>query len=333
MRDDKVSVLVLNYNGLDYLNECFSSLFKQTYKNYEIFMVDNCSTDGSQEFVKKHFPRVRIIQFKENLGFTGAYNKAIRMLKEDFIALLNNDTKVDRNWLKELMAVIKKDDKIAICASKILFYDKPKLVNSAGLALTQIGSGFDIGFREDASKFNESRFTCASGGALLLRRKAFIDVGGFDPTYFIYFEDTDLSWRLWLYGYRIIFVPTSIVYHKFGAFCGSYLHSPMRIYYGQKNRITNILKNFNMQDIILAFIISVFFDTARIVNFIMKRKVPLIALLFKADMYVVRNIKSILKKRKIVQSNRKISDKELKKLGIILPLKESIKDFFRLYWY
>lgn len=331
MKNPTISILVLNCNGLCHLKDCFTSLFKQAYPNYKIFLIDNNSTDGSIEYTKKHFPKVKIIKFKENLGFAKAYNEAVKLVKENFLLFLNNDTKVDKDWLKELMNAMQKDDKIACCTSKIVLFDKPNVLNSAGGGITQMGSGYDIGFLENESKFNESKFTCACGCSMLIKRKVFNEVGGFDSSYFIYFEDTDLSWRIWLYGYKIVYVPTSVVYHKFGAFSGFSFDSPMRVYHGQKNKITNIIKNFEIKNLILAFIISTAFDFARIINFIRKGKISPMLLMLKADFYVLKNIRSIIRKRSNIQSKRKISDKMLKNFGVIIPLKESIKDFFRLY--
>lgn len=330
MKYPKVSLLVLNYNGGQFIKKCLGSLLKQTYPNFEVIVIDNNSTDDSVIFVKKNFPNIKIIIFDKNLGFAGGYNKAISKIKTEYIALINNDAVADKKWLSESMKIIMTDKKIVASTSKILFYDKPQIINSAGTKITPIGAGFDIGFGESSKKYNYNQYNCsASGCAMIIKREAFNKIGGFDSAYFAYFEDVDLSWRLWLYGYKIVYVSTAIVYHKFGASFGG-LESPNRVYYGERNRICNILKNFESKNLVSAIVFSTLFDLFKILKFLRNRKVMFLYLTLKADLDIFLSMKNIFKKRRIIQSRRSVSDAELLQDQIIVTIKQSIAEYLRV---
>jgi GT2 family glycosyltransferase len=173
----KVAVLVLNFNGKRHLSKCFSSLKEQVYGDFQVYLVDNCSTDGSVEYTKHNYAFVKIIQFRKNLGFAKAYNEAIKMVETDFVVLLNNDTCVDKYWLAELMDSVMEDKTIAAVGSKLLLMDRPDFLHNAGAKITPIGSGFDIGFGEkDSKQYNVKKEVGAvCGGSMLVPKKFFAD--------------------------------------------------------------------------------------------------------------------------------------------------------------
>ena len=137
----KASIIVLNWNGKRYLEECLHALFTQTYSPYEIILVDNGSHDGSVDFVAERFPAVRIIENGENLGFAAGNNVAIRVARGDYIVTLNNDTRAEPDWLEELVKVVETDPKIGMCASKMLFYYHTGILNSTGISLDNEAKG------------------------------------------------------------------------------------------------------------------------------------------------------------------------------------------------
>ncbi|MEM2971945.1 MAG: glycosyltransferase family 2 protein [Candidatus Bathyarchaeia archaeon] len=325
----KVAVLVINYNGKHYLRECFESLKNQTYSDYDVYVIDNGSVDGSVEYVKMHFPWVKIIAFRENLGFAKAYNEAIKVVDADFVALLNNDTRVDKKWLQELVSAILSDNLITAVGSKILLYDNPQLLNHAGAKITPAGGGFDIGlYQRNHEKYDKKREVGAvCGAAMLVRKNLFMKIGGFDENFFAYFEDVDFCWRALLYGFKILYVPTSIVYHKLGGSWGRSL-SPERVFLGERNRLLSVIKNFGLVNLIKALLISIPYNIIRIILFVRVRCG--VSSIFSADLWILRNMGKIIHERRIIQGNRAIYDRTLFEHGFIASIGESIQEFFRL---
>ncbi|AGK97871.1 glycosyltransferase [Clostridium pasteurianum] len=220
--DKSISFIIVNYNGKDHLKECFSTLNKLNYPKdkLEFIMVDNGSKDGSVQFVKSKYKNVKIIKNSTNEGFAKPNNDAAKIAKGDYIALINNDMKVDSNWINDMLATLHqcKDDSYVCVGSKILNWDGSKL-DFAGGGISFYGHGYQDDFAMDIEeankKYNEDRdlmFAC--GGAMIIDRKIFLSIGGFDEDYFAYNEDVDLGWRLWLLGYKVRFCHESICYHK-----------------------------------------------------------------------------------------------------------------------
>ncbi|HET9848668.1 MAG TPA: glycosyltransferase family 2 protein, partial [Candidatus Dormibacteraeota bacterium] len=215
MRLPSVGIVVLNWNGRDHLEECLASLQAQTYAGpHEIVLMDNGSTDGSVDFVKARFPKVRIIRSDKNLGFAGGNNYAVERLEQDAIAFLNNDTRAEPGWLDELVRILTQAPEIACASGKILSWDGRRIdFVASGATLT--GYGLQLGWGDTTSKYDvEQDILAPCGGSMVIWRTVFDRVGRFDEDYFLFYEDLDLGWRLWLAGYRIRSAPRSIVYHK-----------------------------------------------------------------------------------------------------------------------
>jgi len=330
LKPPAVAVAVLNFNGKHYLKDCLASLAQQSYGNYSVYVIDNGSTDASVDFVKKEFPWVRIIAFDRNYGFAEAYNRAIEMLQFDFVALLNNDVAVDSGWLEKLVEEILKDENIAACGSKILLYRDRGRLNHAGGKFTLIGGGYDMGLCEkDSEEYNRGGYVgCVCGAAMLVRRDAFIRLGGFDRDFFAYFEDTDFCWRAWLYGFRVVYVPSSIVYHKFGGSWGS-VYGGYRVYLGERNRLLTVFKNFEAIRLLRAMILSAFFVSVRLVGAVRRGRVDNVSAVLKADLWLPLNLRKVLVKRALVQGRKKVSNATLERLGFIAGLMEAFREFRR----
>lgn len=331
-----VSIVIVNYNGKKYLKDCFESLDKLSYPKdkYEIIMADNASTDSSMKYAKNNFPFVKVIGFNKNYGFAEGNNKAIEYTnpKSEYIAFLNNDTEVDKNWLIELIKPLIKDRTIGCSGNKILNYYDRSVIDSAGANITIIGTGYGIGhLKKDTVNYNRIRFIgYASGASMLIRKKLFNYLNGFDKDYFGYLEDTDIGWRLWLQGYKVLYVPTAVIYHKGGGSFGRSRNIPFRLYLGQKNRLFNIVKNLEIFNLFRGLISSIGYDIFRIIKFTINREFDCIAAILKGNYTFIKELSKTLKKRKIIQNKRKRSDKELYKFGVIATLSESIKTEFNL---
>ncbi|MGA2767358.1 MAG: glycosyltransferase family 2 protein [Candidatus Bathyarchaeia archaeon] len=218
-----VSVVILNYNGRGILGEqllsrFISSVLCSNYPTFEVLFFDNGSTDGSVEFVRKKFrdnSRLKIIVNPKNDGYALGNNLAVGHAHGKYFALLNNDAEVDKNWILELVKMLESDASIGIAQSKIFFFDQTH-IQSAGNLLDMSLSAYIIGHNEeDKGQYDRvCEITFASGAALMIRRSLIDEIGLFDSSYFFYHDDADLSWRARLAGFKIVSVPSSIVYHK-----------------------------------------------------------------------------------------------------------------------
>ena len=213
-----VSVVLLNWNGVHLLPTCLDSLRAQTLQDFEVVMPDNGSTDGSLELVAARYPEVQVIRFPRNMGFCLAMNAGIRQARGEFVLSLNNDTELDPRCLEELVATMRANPRIGICATKMVYYDNPNLINSAGLACSKDGVVVDIGRGQpDGEWFRRPREVLgACAGACLYRRSMLEEIGLFDPDFFISYEDIDIGWRAQLAGWRAAYVPTALVRHREG---------------------------------------------------------------------------------------------------------------------
>ena len=213
-------VIVVNWNGKRFLDDCLTALERQTYPNFGVILVDNGSTDGSVEFVRERFPRVDILGLPDNVGFAGANNRAMTQAlaaRAQYIALLNNDTKADERWLEHLVRVMASGSDIGICASKMLRMDDPRILDSTG-HMFKWGRIFERGHGEvDARQYDDKLdIVGACAGACLYRREMLEDIGLFDEPFGSYYEDAELSWRACNRGWRARFVPESVVLHHRG---------------------------------------------------------------------------------------------------------------------
>lgn len=241
-----ISVIVLNYNGLRHLRDCLSSLLSLDYPRdrLEILLVDNASSDGSIAFIEESFPKVTLIRNPRNLGFAGGNNEGARTAQGEYIAFLNNDTRVDTYWLKELVRPCLEEKQVVCTGSRILSWSGDS-IDFADAALNFLGWGFQVGFGstrlKDFEADKELLFVC--GGGLLIKREVYLSVGGFDEDYFAYFEDVDLGWRLWLMGYKIRLAARSIVYHRHHGSWDAIQDAQRWVLY-ERNALFTIIKNY-----------------------------------------------------------------------------------------
>ncbi len=237
-----VTVLVLNYNGERHLRECLPSLETLDYEGTRITVVDNGSSDGSLEYVRAHHPRVNVFRLPANRGFSVAYNAAVPHTTTDFVALLNNDTRVSPTWMTELVDVMQRHDAGAV-ASTILDWDGARIDFVGGLP-TFGGHSWQLDYGEPAGKsYAERQLLFPCGGSMLVRRDAYLEAGGFDEDFFAYFEDVDLGWRLTLLGHRTIFAPKAITYHRLHGTWGHWAHV-LRLRLYERNALGTIFKNY-----------------------------------------------------------------------------------------
>jgi GT2 family glycosyltransferase len=250
----RASVVVLNLNGCRYLDVCLGAVLAQELEGgFEVLLVDNGSVDSSVEHVRAHWPAVRVVEAGVNLGFAGGNNLGVAEARGRHVVLLNNDTRVRPGWLTALVEAAEADPKVGAVTSKLVFMDRPGVIQNAGSLVLTDGSGGDRGSgEEDRGQYDgREEVFAACGCAVLLSRAMLDDVGLLDPTFFVYYEDTDLSWRMRLRGWRIVYEPAAVVEHVHSG--TSVEWSPLFTFHVDRNRLFMILKNAPPAFVLQAF--------------------------------------------------------------------------------
>lgn len=247
----KVTVIIPNYNGIVYMEECLKSLKNQTMSDFHTIVVDNMSTDGSKELVKEKFPECELIELEQNFGFCRAVNEGIRRTKTEYLILLNNDTTVEPAFVEELYKAIDANpNTFSVAAKMIQMYHKDKL-DAAGDMYCALGWSFSLGKDMDVSKYDkESVVFSACGGAAIYRRAIFEQIGYFDELHFSYLEDVDVGYRARIMGYENRYTPKAIVYHAGSAVSGSRYNS-FKVRIAARNSWYVIYKNMPTLQIII----------------------------------------------------------------------------------
>jgi GT2 family glycosyltransferase len=298
-----VSVIILNYNGYQCLKVCLPSLVKTDYPKFEIIVVDNGSTDQSVDYLRNNWQHcIRIIELHENLGFAEGNNIGILNANGEIIAILNNDIEVEGNWLRSAVGALLSDRKVAAVQSKIMQYAERDKIDCVGLSFDKFGLVVNVGRDEkDHGQYDylHEIWGC-SGGAMIGWKHRLIEAGLFDRTFFIYYEDVDLSWRLKLCGYKMLLAPSSFVYHM-GKATSKTIPSSFVVFHSTKNYIASWLKNYSLRMLIIKCP-SIFFIVVGALLFeIVQGRYDLFMARLKSIMWIWRNLRNILKERHKIQ--------------------------------
>jgi GT2 family glycosyltransferase len=272
----------------------------------EVIVVDNASTDGSVEMLRTKFPEVRVLQNQVNVGFSRAVNQAVAASSGEYTAFLNNDIRVDPNWLNALLEPLQKTPAIACAGSLILTWD--------GLAVDYFGRPDDLFSLKvpvdppptpvpASDACVRAMFT--SGGAMLIRRGLFEDLGGFDPGYFMYHEDVDLGWRLWLQGHEVVLCPRSVVYHK-GSASSARLPEELAARMPLRNMLATFFKNLDETNLhsILPLLLYYLLERGRLWE-------PARAPLSLAVAHFADSLEELIRQRNQIQATRRLTDADL----------------------
>jgi len=250
----RTSVVILNYNGLGVLPACLDAVRRQELDGgFEVIVVDNASADGSAAWVRRHHPWVRLVEAGSNLGFAAGNNLGLRHSRGENAVLLNNDTAVRPGWLAALVSAADADPRAGAVTSKLMFMHRPGTIQNAGGLLLSDGSGGDRGTHQsDIGQFDRREEVFAFCGAgVLLRREMLEEVGAFDEAFFMYYEDLDLSWRMRMRGWRVIYEPAAVIDHVHAGSSGE--GSPFFIFHADRNRMFMVLKNAPIRFVLQAF--------------------------------------------------------------------------------
>ena len=250
----KVTVVIPNYNGIEYLRECLKSLEEQSFKEFVTLIVDNCSADGSREFIKENYPEIRLIEMDKNYGFSIAVNKGIRESRTEYVILLNNDTVVHKDYIKELYNHISSSKRIFSVSSRMIAYHDRSVMDDAGDMYSVVGWAFQRGTGQPVERYDEPcRVFSACAGAAIYRREVFKKIGLFDEMHFAYLEDIDVGYRARIEGYYNEYCPKALVYHIGSATSGS-RYNEFKVRLAARNSIYLNYKNMPAVQLVLNFL-------------------------------------------------------------------------------
>lgn len=307
------SIIIVSWNALHHLKTYFPSVAATDYPNYEIIIADNASTDGSKQWIREHYPHVKIAELDKNYGYCGGNNRAVPHAGGDILIFLNNDVRVEPDWLTEIAACFQKNANIAAIQPKMLWEEDPSYFEYAGAAggfLDQFGYPFCRGrifdtLEKDQGQYDyESDILWASGAALAIRKDLFKEIGPFDEDFEFHMEEIDLCWRLWNMGYQVRYCPGSTVYHLGG---GSLpMDSPRKLYYNYRNNLKMIWKNSSSRSIAWQFIGRYFLDIASAFKTLTDGDTESFKAIVRAHFDFWKGFHATYQKRHFLQQQRKI---------------------------
>jgi len=306
----KVAVILVNYK--DYANrflvECRDSLRLQNYpkESIKIYIVDNASSEESQKYLRDNYPEAELVINKNNDGFAKGNNDAIKIaLKEgcEYIILFNLDTIIEPGCVDEMVRVAERDEKIGAVQARLMLWPEKEKVNSLGNDIHFLGFGYCRGYQSEVEIADEISYP--SGAAVLFKRAALDKVGLFDEEFWMYNEDEDIGWRIWLAGFKCVLANNGVVYHKY-----EFSRSITKYYWMDRNRILCVIKNYQLSTIFLIFPALIIMEFGLLL-FSLKNRWFKEKLRVYRYFFSVKTWKYILKARHGVQSLRQAKEKDV----------------------
>jgi GT2 family glycosyltransferase len=307
------SIVVVSYNSRPYLNRCLTSLLHTVGLDCEVIVVDNASTDGSADLIADQFPWVKLIRNSSNEGFAAANNRAVAEAKGRYIVALNPDTEVAPGWLEALLRPFEQGrvgehryPAVGMTTPRILMMDRPDRVNTCGNTMHYTGitvcRGLDC--PTDTPRLAERcEVSAVSGACFAIPRYLWIELGGFDPDFFTYLEDTDLSMRARLAGYSCVYVPDSVVYHSYSGRFKAH-----KLYYLERNRLMLLFKLFEERTLV-ALMPALLVAEVVTWGYALKSGPAHVLAKLQAYGWLVTHARRIRLKRRRTQAARRVSDR------------------------
>ncbi|MCL1976711.1 MAG: glycosyltransferase family 2 protein [Candidatus Bathyarchaeota archaeon] len=321
-----VSIIILNYNGESYLDNCVASVLENSYPNFEVLLVDNASTDLSVKNVLEVFggdSRLRLIQSATNLGFSGGNNLGFAHAKGDFIVFLNNDTIVDPSWLTYLVNALQADDSIGLAQSTILMFDGQKIQTAGWLYSNYLVQKHGLAENKDSNLRLQSVFevSVASGASMITRRSLIAEIGLFDPKIPFFYDDTLLSFKVWLANKRVVTVSESKIRHIQGA---TNVWNIRRTTYNLLKAKICLLFDvyYSIGDLVGGLFVNLFSIGVNSLFFLKKRNLSVIFANIQALTWGLKNFRYLWRNRLSHWAKKKITPRQLQErfVRIRLPL-------------
>lgn len=317
-----VSIIIVNYNGRDLLNACIESVRARTFEDFEIILVDNGSQDGSVEYVKDSFPGVKVVSLPANIGFAGANVEGLKYARGEYILLINNDAEVTGDCIRDLVTAMEGDPAIGICAPKMVAHGS-SMIDSAGDGFATNLKGFKRGEGSPSDMYADGEYIFgACAGAALYRRRMIEEIGFFDEDFFLIHEDADLNFRAQLKGWKVVYVPSAVAYHKVRSTIGHM--SDTAIYYTLRNCEFVRIKNIPLALFIRCLPAFILGAVADFFYFAVKHRK--LKLYLKAKTDVLRKMARMFEKRRKIMATKKVDAKYLR--GIMTPFFD--REFFSM---
>ena len=313
----EICIIIPHYKGLKILDDCLTSLYKNTYKNFKTFLIDNGSTDGSQKMVTEKFPQTILIQNTDNLGYSGACNQGIELAESELILLLNNDTVMPENFLQEMSAALLANKNAAMIQPKILSIQDKQFFDYSGGAGGEMdilgypfarGRIFDL-VEKDKKQYDqmESKVFWTSGCALLVKKSVLQRIGNLDEDFFAHQEEIDLNWRAQIAGYHNLVTTKTYIYHYSGFTLRS--DNEHKMYLNHRNNIIMMIKNYSLFFLCFLLPIRLIMEMVTVAADSMLWGGVRARAVLKALLYLAANPVKIFRKRRHVQKLRVISDR------------------------
>jgi GT2 family glycosyltransferase len=303
----EISVIIVNWNGKHFLEDCLSALRRQTFRDFEIIFVDNGSQDGSANFVRTQFPEVKVLALEKNLGFTGGNIAGYEVATGKLIVLLNNDTEADPRWLEALSEGSRIHLEAGSFASKMMYFDMRDRIENCGFDVDIAATTVDLGRdQQDSPEWNLPREVFgACGGAVAYRRSMLDHIGFLDPDLFMIYEDVDLSFRAQLCGYACVYLPQAVVFHRYRSTLKT--RPAMQVFYAQRNIDLVFLKNLPLGLMFRSAPLRLLYEFGSALYFM---RLGAGSAFLRAKLDVLRNMPSVFSKRRAVQRLRVLSTTE-----------------------
>ncbi|MBL8094377.1 MAG: glycosyltransferase family 2 protein [Anaerolineales bacterium] len=333
---DSLAVVVLTFNAKDFIDPCLASALAQTLP-VQVVVADNGSQDGTLAHVRERWPAVTALDLGANHGFAGGYNRVLATVEAEWLVLLNPDATLAPDWCEQLLAFAATQPAAAVLGGALLFSHaagSAETVQSIGSRFTDAGTAFEVGWgqplaEQPPARMAPHRTAAIPGAALLIRRRTFWDLGGFDPGYFAYLEDVDLCWRAWLAGHEVWVVPQAQALHAFGASSGGRI-SPFRIRCMQRNRYANMARLLEAGTLIIGLATSIGYDGYRMLEYAGHRRWDGLQALWLGTLDAARRLPGWWRARHKIQAGRRRTDRDLRRIGLLVSALAGLHEYRRL---
>jgi len=315
MTKPMVSIIILNYNGKKWLEQCLPTWREVVYPNVEVIVVNNGSSDDSGDFVKRTFPEVSFLDVQPNIGFAGGNNYGVRHAAGKYIMLLNNDTKVTPGLLDSIVELMERDSSIGVIQPEMRNMVNPDRHDAVASYYTWTGFLYHYGYMQPIWKtqYQKSLYAYSiKGSGMIMRTKEYLELGGLDEDFVCYVEESDLCHRFWLSGKKVLYHPKGLMYHYGGGDMSIMEKGEDTVFRSFRNRYVSYIKNLSFFELLKVLPIHTLFAQGYVLTFLFKGKFKEALAANWGIFWWIFHLPSILKKRKYVQSKiRKVSDADI----------------------